>query len=94
MIPNAKMTKLHFIFRIVSNLFRFRFRFTVPFEEDESKQNIWFLDHNYIEGMGAMYKKVNGKKTNLQIFFFFSQIILCLFVFHVSYSSFSFLKKN
>lgn len=37
--------------------------FAVPFEEDESSgagKNSWFLDHDYIESMMAMYKKING----------------------------------
>lgn len=32
----------------------------VPFEEDEKDPSVWFLDHNYIEGMNNMFKKVNG----------------------------------
>ena len=32
----------------------------VPFEEDESAGNIWYLDHNFMESMFAMFKKVNG----------------------------------
>ena len=34
--------------------------FGVPFEEDEKDTTTWFLDHNYIEGMWEMFKKVNG----------------------------------
>jgi hypothetical protein len=34
--------------------------FAVPFEEDEKDPKTWFLDHNYIEGMWAMFMKVNG----------------------------------
>lgn len=34
----------------------------VPFEEDDRDPNIWFLDHSYLEGMSAMFKKVNGRK--------------------------------
>ncbi len=34
--------------------------FAVPFEEEDSNTNIWFLDHNYLENMSAMFKKVNG----------------------------------
>lgn len=35
--------------------------FAVPFEEDESGgKGSWFLDHDYIEAMMAMYKKING----------------------------------
>lgn len=33
---------------------------TVPFEEDEKDPRTWFLDHNYIEAMNEMFKKVNG----------------------------------
>ena len=35
--------------------------FGIPFEEDEKDSKTWFLDHNYIEGMYEMFKKVNGK---------------------------------
>jgi len=34
--------------------------FGIPFEEDERDSKTWFLDHNYIEGMYDMFKKVNG----------------------------------
>ena len=34
--------------------------FAVPFEEDERDGKTWFLDHNYIDGMFEMFKKVNG----------------------------------
>ena len=34
--------------------------FGIPFEEDERDPKTWFLDHNYIEGMWEMFKKVNG----------------------------------
>lgn len=32
----------------------------VPFEEDDKDARTWFLDHNYIEAMNDMFKKVNG----------------------------------
>jgi len=38
--------------------------FAVPFEEDESTgagKNSWFLDHDYIESMMGMYRKINGE---------------------------------
>ena len=35
--------------------------FAVPFEEDEKDSKTWFLDHNYIETVWEMFKKVNGK---------------------------------
>jgi 26S proteasome regulatory subunit N8 len=36
--------------------------YAVPFEEEESKSSIWFLDHNYHENMEAMFRKVNAKE--------------------------------
>jgi hypothetical protein len=34
--------------------------FGVPFEEDDKDAKSWFLDHNYVESMFDMFKKVNG----------------------------------
>eukprot|EP00158_Paraphelidium_tribonemae_P005567 Partr_v1_DN27408_c2_g1_i1_m72357 putative Proteasome (Prosome, macropain) 26S subunit, non-ATPase, 7 len=36
--------------------------YVVPFEEDEKDSNIWFLDHNYLEAMWDMFKKVNASE--------------------------------
>ncbi|GAA5958282.1 hypothetical protein JCM10213_007123 [Rhodosporidiobolus nylandii] len=36
--------------------------FAVPFEEDEKDPRTWFLDHNYIESMNEMFKKVNARE--------------------------------
>lgn len=41
--------------------------FAVPFEEDESSaagsgKSNWFLDHDYIESMMTMYKKINARE--------------------------------
>merc|ERR1719461_2827709 len=36
--------------------------FAVPFDEDEKDQDVWFLDHEYLENMYAMFKKVNAKE--------------------------------
>ncbi|VVT44278.1 uncharacterized protein SAPINGB_P000363 [Magnusiomyces paraingens] len=36
--------------------------FAVPFEEDDKKSSVWFLDHNYVEAMSDMFKKVNAKE--------------------------------
>ena len=33
----------------------------VPFDEDERETSVWFLDHNYLENMNAMFRKVNGE---------------------------------
>ena len=37
------------------------FFFSVPFDEDERDPNVWFLDHDYLENMYTMFKKVNGE---------------------------------
>lgn len=40
-----------------------RFLITVPFDEDEKDPKVWFLDHNYLENMAAMFKKVNCEES-------------------------------
>jgi 26S proteasome regulatory subunit N8 len=37
--------------------------FAVPFEEDLSNPTVWFLDHNFLETMFWMFKKVNSEST-------------------------------
>ena len=39
--------------------------FGVPFEEDKKDPNIWFLDHNYLENMYNMFRRVNAKERVL-----------------------------
>ena len=34
----------------------------MPFEEDERDPSVWFLDHNFIESMGDMFKKINARE--------------------------------
>jgi len=36
--------------------------FGVPFEEDDKDAKTWFLDHNYVEAMFEMFKKVNARE--------------------------------
>jgi len=36
--------------------------FAVPFDEDEKDKNVWFLDHDYMENMATMFKKVNARE--------------------------------
>ncbi|CAG0915345.1 unnamed protein product [Notodromas monacha] len=36
--------------------------FAVPFEEDEKDPNVWFLDHDYLNNMYNMCKKVNMRE--------------------------------
>lgn len=35
---------------------------TVPFEEDDKDPSVWFLDHNYVESMSEMFKKINARE--------------------------------
>ena len=35
--------------------------FAVPFEEDLRNPSVWFLDHNFLDTMFWMFKKVNSK---------------------------------
>ena len=35
--------------------------FSLPFEEDLKNPSVWFLDHNYLEEMYRMFRKVNSK---------------------------------
>ena len=35
-------------------------RSAVPFEEDDANPQIWYLDHNFLENMQAMFRKING----------------------------------
>jgi 26S proteasome regulatory subunit N8 len=36
--------------------------FAVPFEEDSKNPAVFYLDHNYLENMLAMFRKVNAKE--------------------------------
>lgn len=36
--------------------------FEVPFDEDDKDKSVWFLDHDYLENMYGMFKKVNAKE--------------------------------
>jgi len=36
--------------------------FAVPFEEDLNNPNVWFLDHNFLESMYWMFKKVTTRE--------------------------------
>ncbi len=40
--------------------------FAVPFEEDLNNPNVWFLDHNFLESMYWMFKKVTSKFSELE----------------------------
>eukprot|EP00092_Neocalanus_flemingeri_P017329 GFUD01018742.1.p1 GENE.GFUD01018742.1~~GFUD01018742.1.p1 ORF type:complete len:320 (-),score=103.02 GFUD01018742.1:126-1085(-) len=36
--------------------------FAIPFDEDDKDQDVWFLDHEYLETMYNMFRKVNAKE--------------------------------
>lgn len=36
--------------------------FAVPFDEDDKDKSVWFLDHDYLENMYSMFKKVNARE--------------------------------
>lgn len=46
----------------LSNTIKVTNSFAIPFEEDERNSSVWFLDHNFIESMGEMFKKINAKE--------------------------------
>lgn len=36
--------------------------FAVPFDEEDKDKDVWFLDHEYLENMYGMFKKVNARE--------------------------------
>ena len=40
----------------------------VPFDEDDKDRSVWFLDHDYLENMYHMFKKVNGELCDFEMF--------------------------
>lgn len=36
--------------------------FAVPFDEEDKDKDVWFLDHEYLENMYNMFKKVNARE--------------------------------
>lgn len=45
-----------------SNVINVTNSFAIPFEEDDKNSSVWFLDHNFIESMTEMFKKINAKE--------------------------------
>lgn len=45
------------------------FLIAVPFDEDERDKTVWFLDHDYLEQMSSMFKKVNGNFRTVNYMF-------------------------
>lgn len=48
------------VFTLENNFYITNSYFSVPFDEDEKDKSVWFLDHDYLENMYGMFKKVNG----------------------------------
>lgn len=46
----------------VGDVVRVTNSFAVPFEEDARNPDVWYLDHNFIETMRDMFKKINAKE--------------------------------
>ena len=42
--------------------------YLVPFDEDDKDRSVWFLDHDYLENMYHMFKKVNGELCDFKMF--------------------------
>lgn len=40
----------------------YSFLLPVPFDEDDKDKSVWFLDHDYLENMYGMFKKVNARE--------------------------------
>ena len=36
--------------------------FAVPYESDKKDPTVWFVDHNHLEEMAAMFRKVNARE--------------------------------
>ncbi|XP_072024175.1 26S proteasome non-ATPase regulatory subunit 7-like [Amphiura filiformis] len=36
--------------------------FALPFDEDDKDASVWYLDHDYLENMYGMFKKVNARE--------------------------------
>ncbi|CAF3582469.1 unnamed protein product [Rotaria socialis] len=36
--------------------------FALPFDEEEKEKDVWFLDHEYLENMYTMFRKVNARE--------------------------------
>lgn len=51
----------------------------MPFDEDDKDDSVWFLDHDYLENMYGMFKKVNGK-------FDFVNVCLCPMLFGLNFT--------
>lgn len=62
----AKDTKKRVIGVLLGTSFKGRIDITnsfgIPFEEDLRDSSVWYLDHNFLEQMYGMFKKINAKE--------------------------------
>ena len=56
------ITYFGFILRIICQQLDISNSFALPFDEDEKDREVWYLDHEYLEQMYAMFKKVNARE--------------------------------
>ena len=52
--------------------------FAVPFDEDDKDPDVYFLDHDYLESMYTMFKKVNAKEKIVGWFVHSFVLFFCL----------------
>ena len=45
----------------------------VPFDEDLRDAEVWYFDHDYLENMAAMFRKVNCKHIHIMRVYFILQ---------------------
>jgi proteasome lid subunit RPN8/RPN11 len=61
--PTALRVRLHVLYSMPNRYMGSDMgRVVVPFEEDDKDPSVWFLDHNYVESMNDMFKKVNARE--------------------------------
>lgn len=51
-----------FLLFINTKILTILFNISVPFDEDDKDKSVWFLDHDYLENMYGMFKKVNARE--------------------------------
>jgi 26S proteasome regulatory subunit N8 len=57
---NLKKLKSFNLGSVKNNVLDVSNSFAVPFEEDRTNPKVWFVDHNYVENMYYMFRKING----------------------------------
>lgn len=60
--PIVLLVSLYYTIALINSELNWRCKFSVPFDEDEKDKSVWFLDHDYLESMYGMFKKVNARE--------------------------------